>query len=388
MIKESWIRYLTDFQISSYKSGNISKEETIIVEKLMSLPANKTRFEEFKVVQSDSINLEEGIERLKELAQKGEKLVLNKKETNVELRAGQIWKLKRVPLLPSVDKILPYAQDTFVMLMSKPFPYVSDYVEEDISKEIHEAYLLNAVLISFDTHFAIENDVIFRDNNDYLGISFMVQTELEFHIIQTNLDYFVCELNHEDKMKVLEVYLKANGFDYNEEITSSVDVGKNIESKEDYEYLYKMIQMDNSKLLSEPVLFLDELLKVDFDLTVLINEDYQVFDKQAATDVFSISNSKSFDQSDKKLFENSICTLNIKRDNDNRILFGIISEKSIDVRIELVDIFNNVIWKSENKQVKMNRTEDILLTKRIHDKLVYLQFYLNGNLEAKINVKF
>ena len=366
MIKKYWIRYLSDLQIYNYKSGKSSDEEKYIVEKLREFPANKARFEEYVVQPIEKESLTKGINRLKELAKETQKIVLNKKEKNIKPRAGQIWKLKRVPEIPSSEEIIPIAQDVFVFLMSKPFPYVSDIVDEEISEDIKEAHLLNAVLISFDTHFAVENDVIYNDNNDYLGVSFMIQTELEFSVIRANLDFFVCELNQDDKNTVLEVYLKANALNYKEEIVNSACLGKSIESKEDYEYLYKMIQADNTKILAEPVNFLDEILTPGRDITELIGESFQVYETQ----------------------ESATCTLSIKRDEDNRIWFNIICDESTNIDLEIVDILNRSIWKSGNKQIKMNKAKNILLTKPIYDKLVYIKLFINGNLEVKINVKF
>ena len=388
MIKKYWIRYLSDLQIYNYKSGKSSDEEKYIVEKLREFPANKARFEEYVVQPIEKESLTKGINRLKELAKETQKIVLNKKEKNIKPRAGQIWKLKRVPEIPSSEEIIPIAQDVFVFLMSKPFPYVSDIVDEEISEDIKEAHLLNAVLISFDTHFAVENDVIYNDNNDYLGVSFMIQTELEFSVIRANLDFFVCELNQDDKNTVLEVYLKANALNYKEEIVNSACLGKSIESKEDYEYLYKMIQADNTKILAEPVNFLDEILTPGRDITELIGESFQVYETQESAEISRISEPTESNENKIKLFESSTCTLSIKRDEDNRIWFNIICDESTNIDLEIVDILNRSIWKSGNKQIKMNKAKNILLTKPIYDKLVYIKLFINGNLEVKINVKF
>ena len=388
MIKKYWIRYLSDLQIYNYKSGKSSDEEKYIVEKLREFPANKARFEEYVVQPIEKESLTKGINRLKELAKETQKIVLNKKEKNIKPRAGQIWKLKRVPEIPSSEEIIPIAQDVFVFLMSKPFPYVSDIVDEEISEDIKEAHLLNAVLISFDTHFAVENDVIYNDNNDYLGVSFMIQTELEFSVIRANLDFFVCELNQDDKNTVLEVYLKANALNYKEEIVNSACLGKSIESKEDYEYLYKMIQADNTNILAEPVNFLDEILTPGRDITELIGESFQVYETQESAEISRISEPTESNENKIKLFESSTCTLSIKRDEDNRIWFNIICDESTNIDLEIVDILNRSIWKSGNKQIKMNKAKNILLTKPIYDKLVYIKLFINGNLEVKINVKF
>ena len=112
-----------------------------------------------------------------------------------------------------------------------------------------------ALPVSFETQFALSEDVIFG-GSEYLP-EFMIETRLEFNAIVGNLEKYVFSLDEKQIQQMMNVYFKSHEMEYNKKIYNRCTVGEMTRSG----ILYKEIEEKNLDYLRNPVIRLNEYFK-------------------------------------------------------------------------------------------------------------------------------
>jgi hypothetical protein len=275
MLDYKWNKILSDDLIENVLTHAANKDELYIFNKLKEIPLNKEKINKIseylnqnpvakvdygEQLDASSNNIYEKIKSLNVTK-------IKKAEQSKSPKAGDIWLTKRIPKYPYGNEFEPVCEAKNIFLLTDPIPYVSDNSDEEINKSYKECYVVLALPISFDTKFATEEDYVVKENNSILGISFMIETGLEFNALSGNLEKFIGRLSESEQIELMNLYFKTNKMDYDKTLIPNDKIGKPVFNENSIEYLYKKIENENIKYLEEPVNMLDDFFRIDHNLS-------------------------------------------------------------------------------------------------------------------------
>lgn len=233
------IRYIDDFVIEKYLQGKATVEEVKIIRALKDLDENRDRFNRFLDEYGTLPLYSNLIEEVKANSQS-------------EIRAGQIWRVKRIPDNIVKKGILPVAQWSYIYLLTSPEP---PFIEGDDDfleyyPEYHTFYFLP---ISLNIEFATNRDIIFSPNNELLGLPFMIITDCEMMSFSANLDLLMGLVPEAENEKILNMYFKYSGMEYDEVLLKETQTGRFHDLDFGDIYDYRGIVQANFEYLQESI---------------------------------------------------------------------------------------------------------------------------------------
>ncbi len=368
-------KYLTDEILEDYFLGQATDEEKFIIESLKDIEENRSRFsageELYKNINLIPLSSAKKI-KISNLSQ----IEIHRHEA----RAGEIWRVKRIPAAPLNDKkILPAATYNFIYLLTSPEAAETGN-DSDLSKEYPELFSLSFLPISFDIQFATHKDILFPANNDILGLPFMIMTDIEKNTIVANLDKKIGSLEKEKDNEVLNVYFKTNKMKYDDSVLERTSVGNFTD--DDYGDLvdYRPLIDANFDYLEESYLQLNEFFHIDemVDYSSIISENISLAasDESSAID-YNLAVPKNekiifegeFVKAVLQVFEDGVPILKIYSDNldvykDAFLKISIKELKeSIDYKVDFSKPFNMFMIdkRIKNHSVEFSLTADDMI---------------------------
>lgn len=415
MLDNKWNKILSDDLIEDVLTNRANKEELYIFNKLKDIPLNKEKINKISAYLNQNpktkVDYEEQLDassiKIYEKITSLQVNLIEQSEKGKIPKAGDIWLTKRIPEFPSGYEFEPVSEAKNIFLLTDPIPFVSENSEEDITKSYKECYVVLALPISFDKNFATDEDYIVQETNSVFGISFMIETGLEFNAVTGNLSKFIGRLTEIEQTELMNLYFKTNMMDYDDKYFPKDKIGKHVINENSIEYLYKKIENDNLKYLEEPVGMLDDFFKIDFDFSSVKDEglymrnEINLIGSQIEYKKIEYASTEK-DENDISLMHHETLFSEIPKNlpgvqfsitkADDRILCAKFNSINDD-KGKLVLIIknkkdNSTIYESEFNIPDKGKIEYHQITGKLSNKFVELKLFYNSEVVLKKNLLF
>lgn len=247
LLKEMKLRELPDHLIDDYLAGRCSSESEKLVEALRHLPENYLKFLLAPVAE---------VEPGPDIGSPEEESGLSDtydQTSVIDPAAGQIWSVKNFLGSDQKLNVLPIAGHQLVFLLTNPNS-LSDGIYAPGEPRLHtpDKYV-EFLPVSFYTEFANHEDMIFPAENDLLGVEFMIETGVTSLCLEKDLDHYYGTISQEDAEKLLNLYFRTNGMEFEQDLIDDTILGNRRELRGTVYDEFKEIEFENAQIIAEPV---------------------------------------------------------------------------------------------------------------------------------------
>lgn len=238
--------------LQKYFTGAATREETYIVEKLKDHPDNIAAYN--RLLANASANTSSSNANIFSVQFSS---VTNKPVP------GEIWMLKNIINDAEGSKLLPSAIDRFVYILTTPEALTSENNDDNHIDLFPEYNTFLCLPVSLEPQLATHKDLTVEANNPYLGIGFMIATELEMNSAVFCLRKKVATLSSDLIKKLLNLYFFAGGMEYDTVLLDDTPRGEFFDNDFGDKFEYRDVLFENFSDQQNYVSSIDNYFAVD-----------------------------------------------------------------------------------------------------------------------------
>lgn len=201
---ELFYKLLPEDMVDRYENGTLNDEEKFIVESL----ANKYENPSFYPWLNSFIK---GKTQLPQVSLE--------KNADAQPMPGELWESVRTFVTPD-NSVEPLPEAQLFYILTAPEQIVAS---DDDNENPGDSVL--ALPVIPDIKWNTQWDCCFLENNDYLGIPFMIMTELPVEVPVVSLNRKITSLSSDDSAKIYNLHYKTMNLEYDQALLSETLTG-------------------------------------------------------------------------------------------------------------------------------------------------------------------